>query len=194
MPLKKRSRVSNNCKQRCNTARKRIKRSNESEEQREQRLERKRTDTAAIRSNESEEQRERRLETKRTATAASRSKKLDDLTRIAFNYQASTVNYDHPSLRINSMMKVCTFCKAKKFQDETLGICCSGGKVLLEPFHAPPPLLQELFSGETPTGKQFLANIMEYKGCFSMTSFGHQDASVHGWNPSFRIQGQVIDN
>ena len=38
MPLKKRSRLSNNCKQRCNTARKRIKRSNESEEQREQRL------------------------------------------------------------------------------------------------------------------------------------------------------------
>ena len=75
MPLKKRSRVSNNSKQRCNTARKRIKRSNESEEQREQRLETKRADTAAIRSNESEEQRERLLETKRTATAASRSKK-----------------------------------------------------------------------------------------------------------------------
>ena len=61
MPLKKRSRVSNNSKQRCNTARKRIKRSNEFEEQREQRLERKRTDTAAIRSNESEEYREQRL-------------------------------------------------------------------------------------------------------------------------------------
>ena len=58
MPLKKRSRDANNCKQRCNTARKLIKRSNESEEQREQRLERKRTDTAAIRSNESEEHRE----------------------------------------------------------------------------------------------------------------------------------------
>ena len=108
-------------------------RSNESEEHREQRLESKRTDTAAIRSNESEEQRERRLETKRIATAASRSKKWDDLTRIAFNYQASTGNHDHPSLRINSMMKACTFCKAKKFQDETLGICCSGGKVLRRP-------------------------------------------------------------
>ena len=122
MPLKKRSRVANNCKQKWNTARKRIKRSNESEEHREQRNERQRTYTAAIRSNESEEQRGRRLETKRTATAASRSKKWDDLTRIAFDYQASTGNYDHPSLRINSMMKVCTFCKAKKFGDETLGI------------------------------------------------------------------------
>ena len=110
--------MSNNCKQRCNTERKRIKRSNEFEEQREQRIERKRTDAAAnrsnesaehrdqrferkrtdtapIRSNESEEQRERRIETKGTATAASRSKKWDDLTRIAFNYQASTGNYDH---------------------------------------------------------------------------------------------------
>ena len=49
MPHKKRSHVSNNCKQRCNTARKRIKRSNESEEKREQRLERKRTDTGSDR-------------------------------------------------------------------------------------------------------------------------------------------------
>ena len=48
MPLKKRSRVSKNCKQRCNTARKRIKRSNESEEQRERRLETKRTDNGLL--------------------------------------------------------------------------------------------------------------------------------------------------
>ena len=165
MPLKKRSRVSNDCKQRCNSARKRLKRENETEEERALRLDR-----------------------KRTATAASRSKKWDDLTRIVFNYQASTGNYDHPSLRINSMMKVCTFYKAKRFEDETLGICCSGGKVSLEPFPAPPPLLQELLSGESPMSKQFTAKIIDYNGCFSMTSFGHQDASVQGWNPSSRFK------
>ena len=76
MPLKKRSRVSNNCNQRCNTARKRIKRSNESD--REQRLERKRADTAAIRSNESEEHREQRLERKRTDTAAIRNNESEE--------------------------------------------------------------------------------------------------------------------
>ena len=128
MPLKKRSRVSNDCKQRCNSARKRLKRENETEEEIALRLDRIRISTATICSNETEEERALRLDRKRTATAASRSKKWDDLTRIAFNYQASTGNYDHPSLRINSMMKVCTFCKAKRFEDETLGICCSGGK------------------------------------------------------------------
>ena len=40
--------------------------------------------------------------------------------------------------------------------------------------------------------KTFLSNIREYNGCFSMTSFGHKDASVQGWNPSFKIQGQVF--
>ena len=236
MPLKKRSRVSNICNQRSNTARKRIKRDNESEEHKVLRLERLKTETAAMRSIESEEERVLRLGRKRTATAAmrskeseeervlrlerlrtgtaamrsiesedhrvlrlgrgraanaaSRSKKWDDLTRIALNYQASTGNYDHPSLRINSMTKICTFCKAKKFEL----FCCSGGKVILESFPAPPPLFQELLYGESPMSKQFLAKIMEYNGCFSMTSFGHQDASVQGWNPSFRIQGQVIIN
>ena len=131
----KRTRVSNDCKQRSNPARKRLKRDNESDQQRELRLER-----------------------NRSANATSRSKKWDGLTRIAFNYQVSTGNYDHPSLHINSMINVCTFCKAKRFEDETLGNCCSGGKVILEPF--PAPLLQELFCGVSPMSKQFLAKII----------------------------------
>ena len=133
MPLKKRTRVSNDCKQRSNAARKRLKRDNESDQQRELRLERNRTATVAIRSIESDQQRELRLERNRSATAAIRSIESEEqrelrlernrsanatsrsksLTRIAFNYQASTGNYDHPSLQINSMINVCTFCKAK---------------------------------------------------------------------------------
>ena len=68
MPLLKRSRVSNDSKTRCNSARKRLKRDNESEEQRELRFERDRTATAAIRSNECEEQRHLRLEPAPTHT------------------------------------------------------------------------------------------------------------------------------
>ena len=57
MPLKKRSRVSNDCKQRCSSARKRLKRENETEEERALRLDTIRISTATIRSNETEEER-----------------------------------------------------------------------------------------------------------------------------------------
>ena len=51
---------------------------------------------------------------------------------------------------IGPMTKICQ-CGAKKFAGETPGLCCSGGKVALEPFPQLPPLMQELFSGEGPT-------------------------------------------
>ena len=40
--------------------------------------------------------------------------------------------------------------------------------------------------------RHFLANIWKYNGFFVMTSFGHKEAAVQGWNPSFRIQGQAF--
>ena len=42
---------------------------------------------------------------------------------------------------------------------ETKGVCCSDGKVVLEPSPALPPLLKELLSGEGPLSKHFLDNI-----------------------------------
>jgi hypothetical protein len=53
-------------------------------------------------------------------------------------------------------------------------------------------LLQELLSGEGPLSKHFLDSIRMYNGSFAMTSFGHKEAAVQGWNPSFRIHGQVF--
>lgn len=90
------------------------------------------------------------------------------------------------------MDQVCTHCSAYKFKGETKGVCCSDGKVVLEPSPALPPLLKELLSGEGPLSKHFLDNIRTYNGSFAMTSFGHKEAEVQGWNPSFRIQGQVF--
>ena len=70
--------------------------------------------------------------------------------------------------------------------------------MILEPFPAPLPLFHELFSlsreRESPMSKQFLSKIMEYIGCFAITCFGHQEAHAQGWNPSFRIEGQVINH
>ena len=163
-------------------------RATESEEQRQSRLLQNRTTIGAVRATESEEQRQSRLLQNRTTTGATRNKRWDNITRIAFS---ATECNNHPSLGAISMVKVCNYCNAKQFDGETSSICCSGGKIILESFPTLPPLIQELFSGESPVSKQFLARITEYNGCFAMTSFGHQDASVLGWNPSFRIKGQV---
>jgi len=40
-------------------------------------------------------------------------------------------------------------------------------------------------------GKHFLANIRKYNGAFQMTSFGCNEITIAGFDPSFRVQGQV---
>lgn len=92
---------------------------------------------------------------------------------------------------IGKMDKVCQHCSAVKFKGETPGCCCSSGKVVLDSFPPLPQLLQDLLSGNGPISKDFLQNLRSYNNCFAMTSFGHKIAAVHGWNPSFRIRGQV---
>ena len=52
--------------------------------------------------------------------------------------------------------------------------------------------MQDLLSGLGPISKQFLTNIRMYNNCVAIPSFGHKAATEHGWNPTFRIQGQVF--
>ena len=89
------------------------------------------------------------------------------------------------------MSIICQKCGARKFKGETKGFCCSDGIIQLPPFQAPPTLFQELYEGESRKSKAFLENIRQYNNSFCMTSFGADIAAVHGWNPSFRIQGQI---
>ncbi|XP_042233760.1 uncharacterized protein LOC121873947 [Homarus americanus] len=88
------------------------------------------------------------------------------------------------------MTKLCQ-CGAKKFTGESLGMCCGNGKVTLDQFPPLPQLFEELFTGESQFSKHFLSRLREYNSLFAMTSFGHKDAAVQGWNPSVRIQGQI---
>ena len=114
---------------------------------------------------------------------------MEDITRIAFSHPGATMYNNDPSLPAITTTETYNFCNARRFKGETSSICCTGGKVLLEPLPAPLPFLQELFSAESPMSKQFLAQINEYNGCFAMNSFGHQGAFIDGWNPSFRVKG-----
>ena len=70
-------------------------------------------------------------------------------------------------------------------------MCCSKGNVQLEQFPQVQPFLEHLYEGTDSDGKHFLSNIRKYNCAFQMTSFGCNEVSMAGFNPSFRIQGQV---
>ena len=168
-------------------------RQNETEEELSTRLNEQVHQQQQRRANETEEECDARLEAMRHCTAEARAlaraQKHNNAKRVVFTYDPAdpTTHAD-----IGRMDQVCTHCSASKFKGETEGVCCSDGKVVLEPSPAIPSLLKDLLSGEGPLSKHFLDNIRTYNGSFAMTSFGHKEAEVQGWNPSFRIQGQVF--
>ena len=106
----------------------------------------------------------------------------------ALNYQSdnfvSTTN-------VGTLSIECQNCGAFKFSKETEGFCCLKGNVKLDAFPQPQPYLQHLYEGTDSGGKHFLSNIRKYNSAFQMTSFGCNEITMSGFNPSFRIQGQV---
>ena len=106
----------------------------------------------------------------------------------ALNYQANNFynTTDVGRLSIN-----CSHCGALKYAKETESLCCSKGNVKLDAFPQPQPFLQHLYEGVDSDGKHFLTNIRKYNCAFQMTSFSCNEITMAGFNPSFRIQGQV---
>ena len=90
---------------------------------------------------------------------------------------------------VGTLTKLCSF--TVKFDKETESFCCSKGNVRLDEFPQLQPFLKHLYEGIDSNGKHFLTNIRKYNSVFQMTSFGCNEVSMAGFNPSFRIQGQV---
>ena len=68
------------------------------------------------------------------------------------------------------------------------GLCCSAGKVLLDPIFPPPEPLKSLLNGEHLLSKTFLNALRSYNSAFQFTSFGANEIVVM---PTFKIQGQI---
>ncbi|KAL0852606.1 hypothetical protein ABMA27_016944 [Loxostege sticticalis] len=88
----------------------------------------------------------------------------------------------------------CQWCNALKWKDETPGMCCSAGKVQLEPFkQLPEPdcKVYSLVKRLHPNHVHFLDNIRKYNACFQMTSFGGKQIKEGGFSPTIKIQEQV---
>ncbi|XP_055948334.1 uncharacterized protein LOC129981502 [Argiope bruennichi] len=126
----------------------------------------------------------------------SRSLIRASFVRLAFEY-APDINYSaHPKIGIGAMDKVYQYCQALKFRNETPGMCCASGKVVLSPLPTPPEPLLSVLAGESDDSKLFLRKIRKFNSCFQMTSFGATkicDLTSNGRNfeTTFKVQGQV---
>ncbi|GBM70345.1 hypothetical protein AVEN_151483-1 [Araneus ventricosus] len=132
--------------------------SNKTEEERASVRERNRLSTIQIRNAEPAERRAARLEDARLGAQQSRSAATDlaryqrnerervriagtrtqrtaDLNlqyhRLAFRYNPAVDYSSSRHVVIGQMSHVCTYCQALKFNNETKGICCAGGKIKL---------------------------------------------------------------
>ncbi|GFX88201.1 zinc transporter 9 [Trichonephila clavipes] len=132
-------------------------RASESDEQRALRLE-----NLRIRSSERTELRERRLQNVRISTARSRRTLHADLNLSAFHYDSNNDYSLHQNVVIGKMDKICMYCSALKFKNETRGMCCASGKVKLPELHSPPEPLSTFLSAVTRVSKHFLENIRKY--------------------------------
>ena len=118
-----------------------------------------------------------------------RSKQLLELHQTLFSPPSIRKKAVWP--RETTLSVECTHCGALKFPQETESLCCLKGNVQLEAFPQSQSFLRHLYEGTNTAGKHFLASIRKYNSAFQMTSFGCNEITMAGFNPSFRVQGQV---
>ena len=87
---------------------------------------------------------QQRLQNQQCRTAVSRSRAWIDLENTAFSYDSSCRYAKHPSIDIGRMNQVCKFCGALKWKGETIGMCCSSGKVMIEALLKPPGTFENI--------------------------------------------------
>jgi hypothetical protein len=119
-------------------------------------------------------------------------KQRDTLSmKSSFNYQSEIDYLNIKALQIGRMTVLCPKCHVKKWKDETHGLCCADGKVVLQQFEDLPDLIKSLIDNSYPLLKHFFDNSRLYDTLFQITSFGANEITEGNFMPSFKIQGQV---
>lgn len=173
-----------------NKARMQKSRSIETVEQKKIRLKEERIRRANSRSNEIKYSNKKRLLNSRKTVKILRKKSIINLTNEGFNYQVTNDYSQH--FNIGEMNTICIYCDSMKFARESLGMCCSNGKICLPLINEPPDSLKYYMSGKNANSNHFLKNIRKYNICFQMTSFGATNiVRTMGFQSTFKIQGQI---
>ncbi|XP_020809823.1 trichohyalin-like [Drosophila serrata] len=138
-------------------------RAQESSNQRLQRVEEQNIRNIQSRNRESSSERFQRLqdnrERQKTLRARSRNQASAHSKRSAFRYDPQ-IDYAHQSsIQIGDMNKICPKCSAKKWVDETNGMCCASGKVSLPSIQEPPQPIKNLLKNNHSLSRHFITNI-----------------------------------
>ncbi|XP_044592333.1 uncharacterized protein LOC123270358 [Cotesia glomerata] len=173
---------------------------NEPEEHRQQRLEANQIRITESRSMMTQEQRKQSISTRSISSYTRNNlerrqnrqpKRIVQYERLAFRYDP-TINYAADiAVDFGMMNTVCQYCDALRFRHESPGLCCASGKVKLPQLLSPLEPLASLLSYQGTQSKHFLQNIQRYNSSFQMTSFGANITEERGFNPTFKIQGQI---
>jgi hypothetical protein len=122
---------------------------NENSEQRNQRLRANKLRQCEARqqaTNAHRERNQRRMQDNWALTWAS-------LNRLTFEYDPEIDYSSHELIMIGSMDQKCQHCHAFKYEGESVGLCCTSGKISLPPLKPPPETLKTLFAGTTSQSK-----------------------------------------
>ena len=92
---------------------------------------------------------------------------------------------------IGQMNLVCGNCHALRFKGETSNICCSNGKVQLDPFKVPPPKLYDLMKGDTPDSRLLLEHSRCLNNGLAMASLRSNTEGLPGFQPTVILGGRV---
>ena len=95
--------------------------------------------------------------------------------------------------RIGDREVQCPHCGALLWRTERDTLCCSGGKVQLEPVPPPPPMLRELWTADDATAQTFRKHARRLNTALSLASLMTRDVRQPGggFSPSVVIQGRL---
>ena len=173
-------------------------RSRETSEQREARKVADRTQHAVARSQETAVEMEARQAANRNQMAAARRRKktsvsLKDATKsqeiLDGTIEVKELHETDDS--IGTMTVVCRYCSALKFPSQTPSTCCGDGKIVLDPFPAPPQPILDLFKSQSEDGKIFRKNARSINNAVCLTSLKNHWEPRGSWQPSVIFQGRI---
>jgi hypothetical protein len=95
-------------------------------------------------------------------------------------------------------MENCVFCDAKKFEHESMGLCCRNGHIILANQETPPQLMR-LWTSSDSDAIHFWKNIRFFNGHFSFTSLYYRlDRDTTTMKRTgiytFKAHGQIYHN
>ncbi|GBP05538.1 hypothetical protein EVAR_3035_1 [Eumeta japonica] len=106
-------------------------------------------------------------ERQQTSRARSRNQVLAHSNRSAFRYDPQIDYAQQSSVQIGDMNKICPKCSAKKWVDETNGMCCASGKVSLPSIQEPPQPIKNLLTNNHSLSRHFITNIHSTPGRYN---------------------------